>query len=125
MYLRSIAPEAPRHEGLQATRIATERRPRPALREGGLGGDDAEQRRILQVLIEELGGEATAAALYVRLLEAGPAACNAAPDGAWLRSVLGDLDSRGAMTIEDMDGDEVIVRITKAGASLAYAGAAA
>lgn len=122
MYLRSLKPAAMRHDSrpVAPSWLTTEGHPAPAWREAAPAGDVAEQRRVLQVLIEELGGEATAASLRARLLLRDPGARTEPLSGTWLRSVLGDLDVSGAMTLEDMDGDDVIVRITRAGAGMAY-----
>ena len=78
---------------------------------------------VLRVLIEDFGGEATGASLRKRLFSQAIAVTrNETPSLAEIRTILAQLGDSGALALEDLDGDEVIARITGEGASLAYAG---
>jgi hypothetical protein len=87
-----------------------------------VGADEpGKQVVVLRALIEDFGGEATGVSLCRRIVGQAPApARNEAQTGADIRAALAQLGLRGAITLEEMDGTEVIARITRAGALLAY-----
>jgi hypothetical protein len=109
LYLRSIEPAARNHD---SPRLGTGWTAREQVLPSPARAEDA--AFVLRSLIEELGGEATATHLSEAL------APELRVEGSWLRDTLGDLDGRGAVTLEDMDGTDVIVRITGTGVDLAY-----
>ncbi|MEZ5797761.1 MAG: hypothetical protein R3D63_10000 [Paracoccaceae bacterium] len=76
---------------------------------------------VLRALIEEFGGEGTGATLGRRLAEL--TGWPEARSPRWLRGVLGRLEACGAVTLEPVDGAEVIARISAHGVAQAYDGA--
>jgi uncharacterized protein with GYD domain len=109
--------------GWQATPV-TPVRPRPNAAKplpghwpSGPGRLDASA--VLRTLIEDFGGEATLSSLLAGLQRF--AAAHEAPVGAaWLRALLADLSSRGAVDVEVMDEVECVARILPDGARAAY-----
>ena len=76
----------------------------------------------MRTLIEEFGGEATSADLCRRMEAANPASIgwNQTRSHACIRAALDELTSCGALELEDMNGIEVIARITLDGVIRAY-----
>jgi hypothetical protein len=87
----------------------------------GIGEDNSNLARILQVLIEDFGGEATSASLLRRIhSDSPPITTDEAHHCTEMRAALTRLESCGALTLEDLDGTEIIARIADIGAILAY-----
>ena len=81
--------------------------------------------RVLRTLIEDFGGEATSSSLSRRSTsQFRPLGRIEASSRIQIRAILDQLETCGALTLESLDENEVIARITSAGASLAYAGTA-
>lgn len=77
---------------------------------------------VLRALIEEFGGEATSADLC-RHMAAANLSCvrlNQTQSQASIRATLNELKSCGALAIEDVNGVDVIARMTLDGIILAY-----
>lgn len=75
---------------------------------------------VLRLLIEAFGGEANSTSLSGRIDRLPTHKGTSRPSSAQVRSVLAELSSCGAVILEDLDGTDVIARITLAGAVLAY-----
>jgi hypothetical protein len=75
----------------------------------------SEQALVLRILIEAFGGEVASSTLRLRL-----ARMEKAKPELWLRRILDDLERCGALTLEDVNGTDVIVRILPLGGALAY-----
>lgn len=73
---------------------------------------------VLRMLIEEFGGEVTSSALAQRLVQLSR--WRQARSDLWVRVVLGELEHRGAITLEDVNETDVVARIQLAGVALAY-----
>ena len=79
------------------------------------------QTFVLRVLIEDFGGEATGASLCGRIVGQSTAVMwNETQVRGEIRAVLGQLGKCGALAIESLGGSEVVARITRQGAMLAY-----
>lgn len=75
---------------------------------------------VLRTLIEDFGGEATGITLTGRMVATAlPQTTRSAR--VQILALLADLETSGALTLEDLDGTDVIARITAEGASRAYA----
>ena len=75
---------------------------------------------VLRLLTEDFGGEASCASLTERIL--GQLSAFGNEDHLTeIRSELAQLESCGALALDDLDGTNVIARITLAGATMAYA----
>lgn len=83
-------------------------------------------KRVLRSLIEDFGGEATSSSLVERIAVQEPTFLEkeTRPLTA-VQMMLAQLESCGALTLEALDGTEVIARIAPTGATLAYEQAAA
>jgi hypothetical protein len=87
----------------------------------GTDEDYSKSLRILQVLIEDFGGEATSASLRRRIdNDSPPITTDEANHCTDMRAALKRLESCGALTLEDLDGIEVIARIADIGTIIAY-----
>lgn len=75
--------------------------------------------RLLRLLIERFGGEATSGALIKHTALEREAMRLGETSASLLRAILGGLADRGAITLEDLDEGDVIVRIAR-GAVLIY-----
>jgi hypothetical protein len=81
----------------------------------------ARQVLVMRRLIEDFGGEATASNLARRMVAPGDGpAADDVQFLADLRAALVGLEARGAVTLEDLDGQDVIARIAREGAAFAY-----
>ena len=81
-------------------------------------GDVAERTFVLRTLIEEFGGEAVSSTLRRRLVRL--VRWKEAKSDFWMRVILGELEHCGALTLEEVNGTEVIARIQPVGVILAY-----
>ncbi|MBC7702891.1 MAG: hypothetical protein H7274_02955 [Rhodoferax sp.] len=82
-----------------------------------------EMARVLRLLIERFGGEATSAAMIKHTILQRRSMPGRESDTAlrfWLGGILDELEGCGAITVEDNDQDEVIARIAPHGVVLAY-----
>ena len=77
---------------------------------------------VLRTLIEEFGGEATSADLCRRMAAANVSSVghNQAQSQASIRATLNELANCGALAIEDVNGNNILARITLDGIILAY-----
>lgn len=75
---------------------------------------------VLRSLIEAFGGEATSTSLTGRIDQLPTLKGNSLPSPPEVRAVLAQLSSCGAIALENLDGTDVIARITLSGAILAY-----
>ncbi len=77
---------------------------------------------VLRTLIEEFGGEATSADLCRRMAAANVSSVghNQTQSQASIRATLNELANCGALVIEDVNGTNVIARMTLDGIMLAY-----
>ncbi len=73
---------------------------------------------VLRTLIEEFGGEAVVSALRWRL--ARLLTCKEAKSDRWVRGILAELERSGALSLEKVNGGEVIARIQPVGVTRAY-----
>ena len=81
--------------------------------------EDVSSVMVLQFLIEDFGGEASCASLTERML--GQLSAFGNEDHLTeIRSVLAQLESCGALALDDLDETNVVARITVAGATMAY-----
>jgi hypothetical protein len=78
-------------------------------------GDEA---AVLRILIEEFGGEVESSTFSQRLVR--PVKVPRVRHDLWLRGILVRLEHRGAVTLEQVNGTEVIARIAPVGVGLAY-----
>ena len=81
--------------------------------------EDVSSVMVLQLLIEEFGGEASCAALTERMLGQLSAFGNQDRQTE-IRLVLAQLENCGALALDDLDKTNVVARITLAGATIAY-----
>ena len=78
------------------------------------------QSLVLQILIEDFGGEATASSLCRRVIGEGVTPVwSESRFGDDIRAALDSLQASGAVSIERLSGTEVVARITRRGARLA------
>ena len=77
---------------------------------------------VLRTLIEEFGGEATGADLcrHMAIANLSCVRRNQTQSQGSIRATLNELTSCGALAIEDMNGADVIARMTLDGINLAY-----
>lgn len=81
--------------------------------------EDVSSVLVLQLLIEDFGGEASCETLTERMLGQLSASGNEDRQTE-IRSVLAQLESCGALALDDLDETNVVARITLAGATMAY-----
>ena len=77
-----------------------------------------QREAVLRTLIEEFGGEVVSSTLQRRLVQL--VSWKDARSDLWVRRVLGELEQCGALTLQDVDGTDVIARIQPVGVNLAY-----
>lgn len=100
--------------------IAPSRRPARAQVTGDFAAMDHVSRRVavLRTLVEEFGGEVVSSTLQRRLVHL--ASWKDAESDMQVRQILDELERCGALTLEDVNGTDVIARIQPVGVSLAY-----
>jgi hypothetical protein len=76
-----------------------------------------ERAVVLRTIIEEFGGEVTSSALQQRLVQLDR--WKEAKSDLWMRGILRELELCGALTLEEVNWTDMIVRLEPAGISLA------